>query len=199
MHYRFLFHRIAIIAGWVLFLLTNAFYGGALTMFFSSAPSLPFESARGGIRLHPDWKMLHVAGESPCKDPDKAWRLESLFLTGEELLLTGLAEAGDPDFQFYWQLANSEEGAELKQANYVEAMRALLVPGNFLFGAKAMSIDSVLTNKVDGLELHFLQVELTSINAILLPRGSPLTRMMNQGKEIETKTRRANLGSSQSY
>ena len=105
-------------------------------------------------------------------------------ITGEELLLTGLAEAGDPDFQFYWRLANSEEGAELKQADYGSAMQALLVPGNFLFGAKAMSIDSVLSSKVEGLELHFLQVELTSINAILLPKGSPLTRMMNQGKPI---------------
>ncbi len=40
------------------FVLVNAFYGGALTMFFSSAPELPFSSARDGLLLYPKWKMV---------------------------------------------------------------------------------------------------------------------------------------------
>ncbi len=34
------------LAAWLLFILVNAYYGGALTMFFSSSPTLPFETLR---------------------------------------------------------------------------------------------------------------------------------------------------------
>ena len=50
--------RIVVISAWVFFVLLNAFYGGALTMFFSSAPSLPFETMEEGLGRHPTWELV---------------------------------------------------------------------------------------------------------------------------------------------
>ena len=46
---------------WTFFLLLNAFYGGALTMFFTSKPALPFTTVRQGLSDE-DWKMIMVDG-----------------------------------------------------------------------------------------------------------------------------------------
>ncbi len=39
-------HQIASTTGWIFFTLLNAYYGGALTMFFTSEVTLPFDNAR---------------------------------------------------------------------------------------------------------------------------------------------------------
>ncbi len=50
-------HRIVILTSWMFFLLINAYYSGALTMFFSAAPVRPFNTIREGLLKYPEWKM----------------------------------------------------------------------------------------------------------------------------------------------
>ena len=54
--------RIVIISAWSFFVLLNAFYSGALTMFFSSAPSVPFTSIEEGLSKHPMWELVMQEG-----------------------------------------------------------------------------------------------------------------------------------------
>ena len=54
--------RIVIISAWCFFILLNAFYSGALTMFFSSAPSVPFSTSEEGLRRHPVWDLVMMTG-----------------------------------------------------------------------------------------------------------------------------------------
>ena len=52
--------KIASLSGWYFFVLINAFYGGALTMFFVSLPTLPFDDVIGVLREYPDWKLIFL-------------------------------------------------------------------------------------------------------------------------------------------
>ena len=45
-------------SSWYFFVLLNAFYGGAMTMFFTTEAELPFTTEREVIRAHPDWNLL---------------------------------------------------------------------------------------------------------------------------------------------
>ena len=47
---------------WFFFVLINAFYGGALTMFFTSEPKLPFSSIEDLMRAYPDWNLKMMDG-----------------------------------------------------------------------------------------------------------------------------------------
>jgi len=47
-------------------LLLNSFYGGALTMFFSSGLSIPFENIREAIHTYPHWKVMFQKGRRKC-------------------------------------------------------------------------------------------------------------------------------------
>ena len=52
--------KIITTSGWIFFTVINAFYGGALTMFFTSLPDIPFEDFRGAVAEYPDWKIIYL-------------------------------------------------------------------------------------------------------------------------------------------
>ena len=55
-------YNIASTSGWTFFLLLNAFYGGALTMFFTSEIRIPFTSIEDVMRQYPTWRLLMMNG-----------------------------------------------------------------------------------------------------------------------------------------
>ena len=55
-------YQIAHLSLLYFFVLINAFYGGAMTMFFASEISIPFDTIRGAIQAYPDWKLMFQAG-----------------------------------------------------------------------------------------------------------------------------------------
>ena len=55
--------KIGSTAIWYFFVLINAYFGGALTMFLASEVSVPFESIREVMRSYPTWKLwMHSGG-----------------------------------------------------------------------------------------------------------------------------------------
>ena len=51
-------NQISTFSFWFLFVLLNAFYGGALTMFFVAEISIPFNTMRDVVKIFPEWKLL---------------------------------------------------------------------------------------------------------------------------------------------
>ena len=47
---------------WTFFVLINAYYGGAMTMFFVSEISLPFETLRDVLQEFPSWNLMFIDG-----------------------------------------------------------------------------------------------------------------------------------------
>ncbi len=80
--------QIAVMIIWYFFVLLNAFYGGALTMFFTSVASIPFENIRDVIRAYPDWKLMMIKGN----DVHYAFR----------------ALSGDPDYKAFWDRTKTD-------------------------------------------------------------------------------------------
>ena len=55
-------YNITAFFGWMFFVLINAFYGGALTMFFTSELTIPFNSIEDVMKVYPDWKLKMMVG-----------------------------------------------------------------------------------------------------------------------------------------
>ena len=53
-------HLLVSLFGWYFFLLLNAYYGGALTMFLANEVTVPFSSVTDVIRAYPKWRLLMV-------------------------------------------------------------------------------------------------------------------------------------------
>ena len=55
-------NKISVSCLWFFFVLINAYYGGALTMFFVSEISLPFQTIEDVLRLFPSWNLVFLDG-----------------------------------------------------------------------------------------------------------------------------------------
>ena len=58
--------KVAIFTAWSFFVLINAYYGGALTMFFSTEASIPFNSIAEVMR-NKEYKLIHQMGRECIK------------------------------------------------------------------------------------------------------------------------------------
>ena len=54
--------NIVMIVFWAFYVMTQSYYAGAMTMFFSSEVTIPFEDLSGVMKLYPDWKFKIQAG-----------------------------------------------------------------------------------------------------------------------------------------
>ena len=62
--YYHLLHRymLSSTSSWLFFVLLNAYYGGALTMFFTSEAPIPFNTIEDVMISYPTWKLKMMAG-----------------------------------------------------------------------------------------------------------------------------------------
>ena len=70
--------KISITALWFFFVLVNAYYGGALTMFFVSEITLPFKTIRDVLQVFPSWNLVYLDGNDnyfklPASQVFKLW------------------------------------------------------------------------------------------------------------------------------
>ena len=50
-------YKITSTTAWIFFVLLNAYYGGALTMFFTSEAPIPFNTIEDVMKSYPAWKL----------------------------------------------------------------------------------------------------------------------------------------------
>lgn len=81
------FIRAVRCCGWYCMLLVGIFYDGALTMYFTTEATVPFETTREVIQAYPDWKLQ--------------------ILQGDEVYFLHQAEDGDPDYTAFWDRVNN--------------------------------------------------------------------------------------------
>ena len=82
-------HKIMAFSIWTFFVVINAYYGGALTMFFTGTITADFETRRDVIQAYPDWNLI--------------------FKDGSEINHAALAYQGDPDFVEFWARDQSDQ------------------------------------------------------------------------------------------
>ena len=75
-------YKIMAFSIWTFFVFINAFYGGALTMFFTSTITIDFETKRDIFKAYPDWNLI--------------------FKDGKQIHFYSRANQGDPDYVEYW-------------------------------------------------------------------------------------------------
>ncbi|XP_059095839.1 uncharacterized protein LOC131890503 [Tigriopus californicus] len=94
-------YKMVSTSGWYFFVLLNAFYGGALTMFFANEPSSPFASLKDVVDAYPSWNL-------------KA-------LTGNEVLILGNASPEKPEYYTLYDRLMDNQMKNL-YSNYEEIM-----------------------------------------------------------------------------
>ena len=93
-------HTVSSTAGWICFTLINAYYGGALTMFFTSDIAVPFETIEEVMAAAPTWTLQ--------------------FLKGNDIYFFPKADAGNELYrEYYYERALVDPGRWRKVFNSI--------------------------------------------------------------------------------
>ncbi len=150
--------RVAVLCGWTLFVLLSAFYGGALTMFFSSAIPFPFTELREGLRN--GWEMV--------------------IQSGYQATPLRLAKAGEEEF-VDWARRQQESG-DLVVDTFEEVMSSLREKYVFTFAEIPQFVSEFNSRPGwEGVTPQQVGKTYSASAHLILWKNSPLLPMMNRG------------------
>ena len=156
-------YRLTKIIGWLFFMLIAANYDGALTMFFSTPISIPFEDRADVIRAYPAWKLKMKSG-SEIHFHLKAWEGDLDFKAFYDRILSQPEET-----VFY----STKEGMEILQNQKRVAVYLTQIKMNHYLKVNGRKLTDVRTFAEEKLQF-----------SLVLTKNSPLTPVLNFGCHI---------------
>jgi hypothetical protein len=145
-------HQLMVTVLWYFFLLLNAYYGGALTMFFTSEITIPFNSIFDVMKAYPDWKLM--------------------FLDGNEAIFAVTAE-NDPDYEKYWARVQ-ESPNENKFKSLKEGLDIISKTQTVMYIDNAMLRGYFKANPFHLQRLDVFATVIRSASTLIFPHNSPL-------------------------
>ena len=155
-------HKIFTITAWLFFLLLNAYYGGAMTMFFANDITLPFKNIRDVMRTYPEWKLL--------------------MMQGTEISYVPYVEMGDPDYGAFMDRVSSNP--EDLTFNTMEEGIARLRNGRTVIYVPKEGFNSFINSNTNVMVnqrlLVFGKHKESTLTGIMFTLNSPLTPLFDR-------------------
>jgi hypothetical protein len=143
---------------WYFFVLLSAFYGGAMTMFFTSSNNIDFHNITDVIQAYPDWKLVIYSGS------------KAKFALHAEY---------DHDYADFW--ARVQASPHDSTYNSIEEGLSLIAENKMVMQTSNNKIKAHLTaNPIHVQRLKSLVTQKNIHNCIAFPFNSPLKHMFSK-------------------
>ena len=152
--------KLMIISIQYFFIFINAYYGGALTMFFTSSVRIPLETLRVTLQAHPDWKLK--------------------FMAGGEIYFAVPALQGDPDYAAYWNYAQSNP-EEASFHGIKDGLDDLKQEQNVILLDESMLKGYLKNNPAHQQRLEVYWSSDSVSSGLIFPLNSPLASVFRSG------------------
>ena len=151
--------RIIMFFGWSFFVLVNAYYGGSLTMFFTTEVTLKFESIKDVLKAIPSWTLL--------------------FITGNEVFFESPASQGDLDYMNYVKLW--EKDPERFNVKTIErGLELIKNDQTILLTSDAMLRGAHRRNPTSFPNVKTFAASSTSFSYLIFTKNSPLVPVFSK-------------------
>ncbi|TRY67601.1 hypothetical protein TCAL_05368 [Tigriopus californicus] len=156
-------YMITSTTGWYFFVLVNAFYGGALTMFFTSEITIPFRTIRDVMQAYPDYKLL--------------------MMDGNDVHFQYKALQGDPDYATFWNRVVNQR-AETVVGSLEEGLQKIQSERAVLHVFAGMLRGYFQDNPFHQQNLKIFAQQKPQFQSIIFPSNSPLRAVFQSGSLI---------------
>ena len=147
-------------AGWYFMMLMEIYYSGALTMFFSTEMSVPFENMRQVMQAYPDWK-LQMAHEM-------------------RVFFVYKVEEGDPDYVKFWDRVENLPG-ETVFAEMDEGIRRMRENFGVILFEEGRLKNYVRHHPEAQTGIHVFDKKAKEFYNIIVTNNSPLGPVLKHG------------------
>jgi hypothetical protein len=143
---------------WFFFVLLYAFYGGAMTMFFTNAKQINFQDTVDVIRAYPDWKLVIMIGAKSK---------------------IALKATHDPDYANFWaRIESSPE--ETTFYSIEQGLNRIANKKAVMLTSKEVIMGYLVENPTHVHRLETLVTEKNILKCIIFPFNSPLRHMFDK-------------------
>ena len=155
--------RLVHSAGWYFMMLLEIYYSGALTMFFSTETSVPFENMRQVMQAYPDWKLQ--------------------LQMGMQVFFVYKVEEGDPDYVKFWdRVENKPE--ETVFTKWDEGIRRMREDFGVILFVEGRLKSYLRQNTEAQTGLHVFDKRGKEFYNIIVTNNSPLGPVMKYGAQL---------------
>ena len=151
--------QLMIFISWAFFVIVNAYYGGALTMFFTSPTIIPFQTERDVIRAHPDWSIWVRSAQ-------------------EHHIYTHVLK-GDPDYIKLWQRYSKDPKGTIYHSEK-EGLEIISRGKHVMMTDETKLMGHLKSNPSDQ-KLFYFAYSKWQYRNLLFYKNSPVLPMFNQG------------------
>ena len=148
---------MVVLFSWYFFNLLNAYYGGAMTMFFTSEATLPFETMREVIKAYPSWKLM--------------------MQSGNEITFISKAMDGDQDFNTFLGRTR-DKPSETVFTSIMDGLAKLEEGRYVMHVAEGMLKGFFRANPYHHQRLKVFAKEKPRLDALIFPINSPVKEVM---------------------
>ena len=142
------------------FMLTEIYYSGALTMFFSTAPPLPFETMKEVMSDYPTWKLM--------------------MRYGNDVYFVYKVQDGDPDYVAFWERVTSDPDESV--FNSVGEGMDKVLNGFYVAQMQEGSIKGwIRDNPIEGEKVTIFGGGKATFYTLIVTNNSPLGRIFSFG------------------
>ena len=146
-----------VLFSWYFFILLNAYYGGAMTMFFTSEATLPFETMRDVMRAYPDWNLM--------------------MQSGNDIYFISRAMDGDKDFNTFLD-RKRDKPSETVFSDVEDGLAKLEEGRNVIHVYEGMLKGFFRTHPYHHQRLKVFATEKPRLDALIFPLNSPVKEVM---------------------
>ena len=158
--------KLYIMFGWLMFVLIEVYYSGALTMFFTSETPLPFDDIIGVFRAYPEWKLM--------------------YRVNNDIIYLPYVESGHPDYVRFWEI--KEQSPEVHQYPDVPAAMERVLSERMVGDIQKQWVREYLKAHPEvANRIRTLEVGQPIINSLICSKNSPLTPMLRHGMQMLTE------------
>ena len=151
--------KIMAFSTWMFFVMVNAYYGGALTMFFTGTMTVPFETERDVIQAYPDWKIWIRSG-------------------AEHNIYTHVLK-GDPDYIKFWERYTNDPNGTIYNSEE-EGLDILSRGQNVIMTGESKFVGYLKSNPTNEKLFYFAHSKWED-RSLMFHGNSPLLPMFNHG------------------
>ena len=151
--------QLMIFTTWTFFVFLNAYYGGALTMFFTSPTIIPFETERDVIRAYPDWTIWIRSAQ-------------------QHHIYTHVLQ-GDPDYVKLWERYSEDPDGTIYNSEK-EGLEIISGGKHVIMSDETKLMGYLKSNPTDQ-KLNYFAHSKWQYRSLLFYKNSPVLPMFNQG------------------
>lgn len=158
--------KCAMVSAWIFFVFINAYYGGAMTMFFTSKLSLPFNSIEDVMR-------------------NEEWNLK--FMDGNDVHFVYKALSGDPLYSTYWNKVMKRRDKHTF-ASIKEGLEELTKERTVIHIEQTKLKSYFNSNPFHQQKLKVFAKAKPILTALIVPKNSPLKPILQSASNTLTQT-----------